>query len=98
VLCKRYRKTGKQEKTKNHASKSKLFENQTNVHRNCKQDLSLGGYTSRTAWAAKKDLSLGGYTSRTAWAAKKDLSLGYYTSRTAWAAKRLCIEKKGNKS
>jgi hypothetical protein len=27
------------------------------VHRNCKQDLSLGGYTSRTAWAAKKDLS-----------------------------------------
>jgi hypothetical protein len=33
--------------------------------------LSLGGYTSRTAWAAKKDLSLGGYTSRTAWAAKR---------------------------
>jgi hypothetical protein len=66
VLCKRYRKTGK-----SYASKSKLFENQTNVHRNCKQDLSLGGYTSRTAWAAKKDLSLGGYTSRTAWAAKR---------------------------
>jgi hypothetical protein len=41
------------------------------VHRNCKQDLSLGGYTSRTAWAGKKDLSLGGYTSRTAWAAKR---------------------------